>query len=78
MKKFLKENIFDILLYSLIFACGLAMPISILVCCIIEGEIVSGVVWSIIFGLPILPLLGVIIWVLVEDYKRCIEETTEE
>lgn len=70
MKKFLKENIVDILLYLLIFACGLAIPISILVGCLIEGEIFAGIVWSMIFGSPILTLLGFIIWMFVQDYKR--------
>ena len=76
MKNFLKENILDILLYLLIFACGLAIPISILVCCIIGGETVAGIVWSIIFGSPILVLLGFVIWMFVEDYR--VEKSTEK
>ena len=78
MKKFLKENIFYILLYLLISACGLSIPITILVCGFIYEEIVSCIVVSIIFGLPILTLLGFGIWMFTEDYKRCIEETVEE
>ncbi len=74
MKEFLKENIFYILIYLIMFACGLAIPITILVCCINGGEIVSGIVWSIIFGSPILVLLGFVIWMFVQDYKRCVRE----
>ena len=62
-------------MYLLIFACGLAIPITILVGCIIEGEIFGGIVWSFIFGSPILTVLGFVIWMFVEDYKR---ETMEE
>lgn len=69
MKRFLKENILDMLLCLPLFVCGLAMPISILVACIAGGEVVAGIVLSLIFGLPILPLLWLLIWVFVEDYK---------
>ena len=69
MKRFLKENILDMLLCLPIFACGLALPISILVCCIAGGEVFAGIVLSIIVGLPILPLLGLLVWIFVEDYK---------
>lgn len=76
MKRFLKENILDMLLCLPIFACGLAIPISILVCCIAGGEVFAGIVLSIIFGLPILPLLVLLVWVFVEDYR--IEKSMED
>ena len=76
--KFLKENILEILLYLPIFVCGLALPISILVCCISMGEIFSGIVWSMIFGVPVFAVLGLIIWLFVDDYKIYIKETEEE
>lgn len=76
--KFLKEDILEILLFIPVFACGLTIPISILVCCIEGGEIVAGILLSIIFGLPVIPLLGLIIWVFVEDYKIYIKEIEEE
>lgn len=78
MKNFLKENIFSILFYLLIFACGLAIPITILVCGFIYEEIVSCILLSFIFGLPILTLLGFVIWMFTQDYKRYIEENKEE
>ena len=76
MKKFLKENILNIVSLLLLFACGLTTPIYLLVACIIGGEIISGILLSLIFGLPILTLLGFTIWSFIQDYK--IEKTMEK